>query len=85
MLIADDLEKLLEILPDYIKDSLKVHPNRQQLIEIIMDLGRKPEARFPDKCTYLSNKTVARTPCAQTRLRILNARKTTKFSSLEHH
>ena len=53
MLIADDLEKLLEILPDYIKDSLKVHPNRQQLIEIIMDLGRKPEARFPDKCTYL--------------------------------
>ena len=58
MLIADDLEKLLEILPDYIKDSLKVHPNRQQLIEIIMDLGRKPEARFPDKCTYLSNKTV---------------------------
>nr|BCG67750.1 conserved protein [Haptophyceae sp. NIES-3900] len=58
MLIADDLDKLLKILPEYIKDSLKTHPKRQELIEIIMDLGRKPEARFPDKPIYLSNKMV---------------------------
>nr|YP_010618721.1 hypothetical protein PN024_pgp074 [Rhodomelopsis africana]WAX02734.1 hypothetical protein [Rhodomelopsis africana] len=54
MLIADDLDKLLDILPEFIKDPLNKHPSKKFLIEIVMDLGRRPEARFPDGPEYLS-------------------------------
>nr|YP_009313328.1 Hypothetical protein ycf45 [Dichotomaria marginata]SCW21582.1 Hypothetical protein ycf45 [Dichotomaria marginata] len=59
MLIADDLDQLLEILPYFIKNPLEVHVNRKNLIEVVMDLGRRPEARFPSGPEYLSNKTVS--------------------------
>ena len=59
MLIADDLDKLLEILPDFIRVPLEQHANRRFLIEIVMDLGRRPEARFPNGPKYLSNKTIS--------------------------
>jgi len=58
MLIADDLNSLLKILPDFVKLPLKEHKNRKYLIEIVMDLGRKPEARFPDGPEYLSKKII---------------------------
>jgi stage III sporulation protein SpoIIIAA len=58
MLIADDLDKLLEILPYLIKNSLNNHINKKNLIEIVMDLGRRPEARFPEGPEYLSNKAI---------------------------
>nr|YP_010619495.1 hypothetical protein PN189_pgp075 [Xiphosiphonia pinnulata]WAX03508.1 hypothetical protein [Xiphosiphonia pinnulata] len=54
MLIADDLDKLLNILPKFIKDPLNKHASKKFLIEIVMDLGRRPEARFPDGPEYLS-------------------------------
>lgn len=54
MLIADDLDKLLDILPDSVCQPLKNHPDRSVLIEVVMDLGRRPEARFPDGPQYLS-------------------------------
>ena len=59
MLIADDLDKLLDILPDFIKNPLFYHPNKKFLIEIVMDLGKKPEARFPDGPEYLSTINVS--------------------------
>nr|ARW68327.1 hypothetical protein [Chondria sp. (in: red algae)] len=59
MLIADDLDKLLDILPDFIRNSLYQHPNKKLLIEVVMDLGRKPEARFPDGPEYLSDLRVS--------------------------
>nr|YP_009399133.1 hypothetical protein [Taenioma perpusillum]ARW68530.1 hypothetical protein [Taenioma perpusillum] len=58
MLIADDLNSLLKILPDFIKLPLDEHKNRKHLIEIVMDLGRKPEARFPGGPEYLSKKII---------------------------
>nr|YP_010619884.1 hypothetical protein PNW48_pgp074 [Symphyocladia marchantioides]WAX03897.1 hypothetical protein [Symphyocladia marchantioides] len=54
MLIADDLDKLLNVLPEFIKNPLSKHPSKKFLIEIVMDLGRRPEARFPDGPEYLS-------------------------------
>nr|QCI08466.1 hypothetical protein [Spermothamnion repens] len=54
MLIADDLDKMLEILPDFVRQPLVNHNNRKNLIEVVMDLGRRPEARFPDGPEYLS-------------------------------
>nr|YP_010902704.1 hypothetical protein REP55_pgp077 [Hypnea nidulans]WCH54559.1 hypothetical protein [Hypnea nidulans] len=59
MLIADDLDKLLNILPDFICQPLKNHPNRKLLLEVVIDLGRKPEARFPKGPEYLSNRTIS--------------------------
>nr|YP_009315779.1 Hypothetical protein ycf45 [Trichogloeopsis pedicellata]SCW24437.1 Hypothetical protein ycf45 [Trichogloeopsis pedicellata] len=59
MLIADDLDQLLEILPHFIRYPLEVHANRKNLIEIVMDLGRRPEARFPDGPEYLSGRVVS--------------------------
>nr|YP_010619109.1 hypothetical protein PNW47_pgp073 [Pterosiphonia complanata]WAX03122.1 hypothetical protein [Pterosiphonia complanata] len=54
MLIADDLDKLLNILPEFIKKPLNKHSSKKMLIEIVMDLGRRPEARFPNGPEYLS-------------------------------
>ena len=59
MLIADDLDKLLEILPNFVRLPLEKHKDRKFLIEIVMDLGRRPEARFPYGPKYLSNKTIS--------------------------
>lgn len=59
MLIADDLEKLLEILPDFVRTPIEQDKDRKALIEIVMDLGRRPEARFPAGPKYLSNKTIS--------------------------
>nr|YP_009510466.1 hypothetical protein [Gracilaria caudata]AXI96139.1 hypothetical protein [Gracilaria caudata] len=58
MLIADDLAQLLEILPDFIRHPLEVHADRKSLIEVVMDLGRKPEARFPKGPEYLSSRII---------------------------
>lgn len=59
MLIADDLDKLLEILPDFICQPLAKHPNRKYLIEVVIDLGRRPEARFPNGPEYLSSRIIS--------------------------
>nr|YP_010902505.1 hypothetical protein REP52_pgp077 [Hypnea nidifica]WCH54360.1 hypothetical protein [Hypnea nidifica] len=59
MLIADDLDKLLSILPDFIYQPLKNHPKRKLLLEVVIDLGRKPEARFPNGPEYLSNRVIS--------------------------
>ncbi len=58
MLIADDLNKLLEILPDFVRNPLEKHANKKYLIEVVMDLGRRPEARFPSGPEYLSIKNI---------------------------
>lgn len=46
--ITDDLELLLSVLPRRIQDSLREIGRSSDLIEIVMDLGRLPEARFTD-------------------------------------
>lgn len=52
--ITDDLNKILAIFPDEIRSFLDQHPQRDSLVEVVMDLGRFPEARFPDKAEYIS-------------------------------
>lgn len=43
---ADDLNALLKVLPPHIQQQLRDEANKQNLIEIVMDLGRRPEARL---------------------------------------
>lgn len=45
--ITDDLPLLLGVLPPQIREPLEQHAQRESLVEIILDLGREPEARFP--------------------------------------
>src|SRR5687768_4716490 len=58
--ITDDLEALLSALPATIIEPLRVLGNRAILVEVVMDLGRKPEARFRGGEHILSQSEVAR-------------------------
>jgi stage III sporulation protein SpoIIIAA len=41
-----DLDKLIENLLFFLQKNLNQHDCKNQLIEIVLDLGRRPEARF---------------------------------------
>src|SRR5579883_442686 len=58
MPITDDLSKLLDILPEPIRTQLEQHPQRDMLVEVVLDIGRRPEARFPGQAEYLSESPV---------------------------
>merc|ERR1712046_331952 len=58
MLLADDLNQLLNILPQFISTPIKQHPKKGELIEIVLDIGRRPEARFAKGAGYLSYRTI---------------------------
>ena len=45
---VDDLGLLLKSLPDDVLEAVRTLTDPTQLIEIVMDLGRRPEARFID-------------------------------------
>ncbi|MGL5871001.1 MAG: R3H domain-containing nucleic acid-binding protein [Xenococcaceae cyanobacterium] len=60
MQITDNLDRLLEILPEAIRAHVDRHPKRDNLIEVVMDLGRLPEARFRDEVTYLGENPISK-------------------------
>jgi stage III sporulation protein SpoIIIAA len=43
---TDDLDAIMDALPPEIVERLRSFANRQDLLEVVMDLGRRPEARF---------------------------------------
>lgn len=45
--IVDDLDRLLEVLPSPVRQELVTMGDRQELLEIVLDLGRQPEVRLP--------------------------------------
>ncbi|MBI4187034.1 MAG: AAA family ATPase [Chloroflexi bacterium] len=44
--ITDDLDALINVLPPRIQQSLRQQDNLSELLEVVLDLGRPPEARF---------------------------------------
>src|SRR5216683_6495207 len=56
--ITDDLEALLVALPPAIHAAVNQLENRSDLLEIVMDLGRLPEGRFPEGEVILSTQPV---------------------------
>jgi len=44
--ITDDLVALLHVLPPHVKDALTQANRADELLEVVLDLGRRPEARF---------------------------------------
>ena len=53
--VTDNLEQLLEVLPPAIRQRLEEQEDVEDLLEIVMDLGREPEARFPLRVQTLSD------------------------------
>ena len=59
MIENPDLNKLIEKLPLFVKNHVNQHPQKNKIIEIVIDLGRRPEARFSTGPEYLSQKIVS--------------------------
>jgi stage III sporulation protein SpoIIIAA len=51
--ISDDLDRLLAVLPPAVADALAPPEARDQLLEVVLDLGRVPEARYPGRAVDL--------------------------------
>ncbi len=58
-IITDDLDALLDILPYHISHPILEQPDTSELLEVVLDLGRQPEARFPQREVSLSLKEVS--------------------------
>ncbi len=56
--ITDDLDALLDILPPHIRQPLCQQQDISDLLEVVLDLGRPPEARFPQREVVLSPQEV---------------------------
>ncbi|MGD8238527.1 MAG: R3H domain-containing nucleic acid-binding protein [Armatimonadota bacterium] len=46
--ITHDIERLLAALPEQLQRVLHEREDIDELLEVVLDLGRRPEARFPD-------------------------------------
>ena len=57
--IQDDLEAFLSVLPPRIYEPLRQLDDLHDLLEVVLDLGRPPEARFPSGDVILDPKEVA--------------------------
>ena len=57
--ITDDLEALLEVIPPELKEALRQRPDNYELLEVVMDLGRLPQARYPGREVILSQREVS--------------------------
>src|SRR5512136_1778391 len=58
--ITDDLEALLDVLPSDIRKAVEKADDSENLLEIILDLGRVPTARFVDREITLRDSEVTR-------------------------
>ncbi|MFH1646151.1 MAG: R3H domain-containing nucleic acid-binding protein [Chloroflexota bacterium] len=59
--ITDDMDALLDILPPHIKRPLADQKDLSELLEVVLDLGRPPEARFTRREIVLGSKEVEET------------------------
>ncbi|MEW6281801.1 MAG: AAA family ATPase, partial [Candidatus Eremiobacterota bacterium] len=59
--MTDDLGRLLAILPPHVRQSLdRMQDEQLDLLEIVLDLGRRPEARLPGRFVFLGEEGVTR-------------------------
>ena len=58
--ITDDLDAMLDVLPTNIRHAVEKANNSDKLLEIVIDLGRVPSARFVDGEIVLSDKEITR-------------------------
>jgi len=56
--ITDDLDALLDVLPPHVHDPLRQRKDNFELLEVVLDLGRLPEARYPEREVILGEREV---------------------------
>ncbi|EFJ43037.1 hypothetical protein VOLCADRAFT_66371 [Volvox carteri f. nagariensis] len=56
--IDAELQLLLRLLPPTVRAVLENHPDVETLVEVVMDLGRPPSARFPGGDVLLSDRAM---------------------------
>ena len=47
--ITDDLAALLDVVPPDIREAIRRENHGDDLLEIVLDLGRQPQARFVER------------------------------------
>ena len=58
--VTDNLDELLAVLPPRVCEALHAGGRTAELIEVVCDLGRRPEARLPGGVTPLAEEPVTR-------------------------
>ena len=67
---TDNLDLLLGVLPTHIRAELAGGDSLETLIEVVLDLGRRPEARYTSRSIYLNNASVTREDLAHVESRV---------------
>ena len=57
--VHDDLEQLIDALPSRIASWLRAREDLHELLEVVLDLGRVPEARFPYQTVIIDSVEIA--------------------------
>ena len=57
--VTDDLDRLLALLPEPLQASLAAPQRRADLLDVVLDLGRLPAARYPDRSEDLGDQPVS--------------------------
>jgi stage III sporulation protein SpoIIIAA len=57
--VSSELDALLDVLPPHIRELIYQQPDCSELLEVVLDLGRPPEIRFPHRDLILDSKEVA--------------------------
>ena len=55
---TDNLDLMLAVLPQPIREALAQAGNMESLIEVVLDLGRQPEARYTAHALYLNDSLI---------------------------
>jgi stage III sporulation protein SpoIIIAA len=58
--ITDDLEALLEVVPPSLREAIRKENHSDDLLEVVMDLGRQAEARFVNREVRLDEREASR-------------------------
>ncbi|TGG91942.1 MAG: AAA family ATPase [Aphanocapsa feldmannii 277cV] len=58
--LTDALDRLLEVLPVEVQGALDSAAAKQDLLEVVLDLGRRPEARYPGRSVDLLERPLER-------------------------
>lgn len=62
--VTDDLDRLLAVLPPVVQRALAGPEQREGLLEVVLDLGRVPEARYPGRVLALGSDAIERSDLA---------------------
>jgi stage III sporulation protein SpoIIIAA len=57
---SDGIGSLIAVLPTRLRAVVDRHHDREAILEVVLDLGRRPEARFPGATVFLDEQPVGR-------------------------